>query len=134
MSRVSSRPMAGAVQPRLHPTADTGRSLAQAIGAITTIFTIDLKDVRRRHAVLRRPEDSELAAATRLVIEAGERPSIQVVVIGFDGLHVHVFVPGVSGAIAHARTRRRARAIARSAVASMLRVDAYAFDLEVEGA
>ena len=126
--------MAGAVQPRLHPTADTGRSVAQAIGAITTILTIDLKDVRRRHAVLRRPEDSELAAAARTAIEAGERPSLQVVVIGFDGLHVHVFVPGVNGAIAHARTRRRARAIARSAVASMLRVDPYAFDLEVEGA
>ena len=126
--------MAGAIQPRLHPTADTGRSLAQAIGAITTILTIDLKDIRRRSAVLRRPEDSELAATTRKVIESGERPSIQVVVIGFDGLHVHVFVPGISGAIAHARTRRRARAIARSAVAAMLRVDPYAFDLEVEGA
>ena len=134
MSRVSSRPMAGAIQPRVQPTADTGRTLAQAIGAITTILTIDLKDVRQRHAVLRRPEDSELAALTRQVIEAGERPSIQVVVVGFDGLHVHVFVPGVSGAIAHARTRRRARAIARDAVASMLRVDPYAFDLEVEGA
>ena len=114
--------------------SDTGRTLAQAIGAITTILTIDLKELRQRHAVLRRPEDSEFAAAARQVIEAGERPSIQVVVMGFDGLHVHVFVPGVTGAIAHARTRRRARAIARSAVASMLRVDAYAFDLEVEGA
>ena len=126
--------MAGAIQPRVQPTADTGRTLAQAIGAITTILTIDLKDIRQRHAVLRRPGDSELAAATRQVIDAGERPSIQVVVVGFDGLHVHVFVPGVSGAIAHARTRRRARAIARDAVASMLRVDPYAFDLEVEGA
>jgi hypothetical protein len=134
MSRVSSRPIAGAIQPRLQPTADTGRSLAQAIGAITTMLTIDLKDLRRRHAVLRRPEDSELAEATRQAIETGERPSIQVVVVGFDGLHVHVFVPGVNGAIAHARTRRRARAIARLAVASMLRVDAYAFDLVVEGA
>jgi hypothetical protein len=126
--------MAGAIQPRRLPTADTARSPAQAIRAITTILTIDLKDVRRRHAMLRRPEDSELAAATRHVIDAGQRPSIQVVVVGFDGLHVHVFVPGVSGAIAHARTRRRARAIARDAVASMLRVDPYAFDLEVEGA
>jgi hypothetical protein len=126
--------MAGAIQPRLQPTADTGRTLAQAIRAITTILTIDLKAVRQHHAVLRRPEDSELAATTRQVIAAGARPSIQVVVVGFDGLHVHVFVPGVSGAIAHARTRRRARAIARHAVASMLRVDPYAFDLQVEGA
>ena len=53
---------------------------------------------------------------------------------GDDGLHVHVFCQGVSGAIAHSRTRRRARAIARDAVASMLRVDSYAFDLEVDGA
>jgi hypothetical protein len=134
MSRVTSRPMAGALQPRLQPPADTGRTVAQAIGAITTILTIDLAAARRRHAVLRRPEDSELATLTRDRIEAGERPTIQVAVIGFDGLHVHVFVQGVSGAIAHTRTRRRARALARPAVASMLRVDPYAFDLEVDGA
>jgi hypothetical protein len=126
--------MAGALQPRLQPSADTGRSLGQAIGAITTILTIDLNNVRQRHAVLRRPEDSELATLTRDRIDAGERPTIRVTVVGFDGLHVHVFVPGVNGAIGHARTRRNARALARPAVASTLRVDPYAFDLEVEGA
>ena len=138
MSRASSRPIAGTLQPplqsRLQPTVDTGRTVSQAIAAITTILTIDLNRVRRGSAVLRRPEDSPVAVDLRLRIDAGERPTIRTAVIGFDGLHVHVFVQGVTGAIAHTRTRRRARAIARGAVASMLRVDAYAFDLEVDGA
>ena len=138
MSRASSRPIAGTLQPpmqpRLQPTVETGRSLSQAIAAITTILTIDLDRVRRGSTVLRRPEDSPVADDLRRRIGAGDRPTIRTVVIGFDGLHVHVFCQGVSGAIAHSRTRRRARAIARDAVASMLRVDSYAFDLEVDGA
>ena len=138
MSRATSRPIAGTLQPplqpRLQPTVETGRTLSQAVAAITTILTIDLSRVRRGSAVLRRPEDTPVANDLRLRIGAGERPTIRTVVIGFDGLHVHVFVQGVTGAIAHTRTRRRARAIAREAVATMLRVDAVAFDLEVDGA
>ena len=134
MSRVSTRPIAGA-GPRAYPTtAVTGRTLSQAIGAIATILTIDLNRVRQGSAMLRRPEDDPLAKSTRAEIAAGGRPCVQVTVIGFDGLHVHLFVQGVTGAIAHARTRRRARELARPAVASMLHVDQYAFDLEVEGA
>jgi len=138
MSRASTRPLAGTlqprIQPRVQPTVETARTLSQAIAAITTILTIDLSRVRRDSAVLRRPEDTPAADDLRTRILAGERPTISVAVVGFDGLHVHVFVQGVSGAIAHTRTRRRARAIARDAVASTLAVDAYAFDLEVDGA
>jgi hypothetical protein len=138
MSRAPSRPLAGTLQPpiqaRLQPTVDTGRTLSQAVAAITTMLTIDVSRVPRGSTVLRRPEDSPVADDLRTRIGAGERPVIRTAVIGFDGLHVHVFVHGVTGAIAHARTRRRARAIARGAVASMLRVDPWAFDLEVDGA
>jgi len=115
-------------------TAETGRTFSQAIGAIATILTIDLNRVRQGSAMLRRPEDSALAEQTRAEITAGGRPCLQVNVIGFDGLHVHVFVQGVTGAIAHARTRRHARELARTSVASMLKVDTYAFDLEIYGA
>src|SRR6185295_6170277 len=122
----------GALEPRLQPTVDTARTLSNAIAAITTILTIDLNRVRRGSTVLRRPEDTPLAEDLRARIGSGERPTIRAAVIGFDGLHV--FVQGISGAIAHTRTRRRARAITRAAVASMLRVDPFAFDLEVDGA
>ena len=138
MSRASSRPIAGTLQPplqpRLQPTVDTGRTVSQAVAAITTILTIDLNRVRRGSTVLRRPEDTPEAEDLRERIGAGERPTVRTTVIGFDGLHVHVFVQGVSGAIAHTRTRRRARAITRDAVASMLRVDPYAFHPQVDGA
>jgi hypothetical protein len=134
MSRVSTRPIAGPGHRPFPTTAETGRTLSQAIGAIATILTIDLNRVRQGSAMLRRPEDSPLAEATRAEISAGGRPCLQVNVIGFDGLHVHVFVNGVSGAIAHTRTRQRARELARPAVASMLHVDTYAFDLEIYGA
>ena len=138
MSRASTRPIAGTLQPPLAPrlqlTVETGRTPSQAIAAIATILTIDLNRVRRGPAVLRRPENSPVADDLRVRIGAGERPTVRTVVIGFDGLHVHVFVQGVTGAIAHTRTRRRARAIARDAVASMLHVDPFAFDLEVDGA
>src|SRR4029453_8625915 len=99
--------------------------------AIATILTIDLNRVRRGSAMLRRPEDSPLAQSTRAEISAGGRPCVQVNVIGFDGLHVPVFVAGVTGAVPPARPRRRARELARPAVASMLKVDTYAFDLEI---
>jgi len=142
MARASSRPLARTLQPpiqpaiqrRPQPAVETARTLSQAIAAITTIVTIDLSRVRSGSAVLRRPEDSPIADDLRTRIIAGERPTIRAAVIGFDGLHVHVFVQGVSGAVAHTRTRRRARAITRAAVAAMLRVDAYDFDLEVDGA
>jgi hypothetical protein len=128
----------GVLHRPLHPparsTVEPGRTVSQAIAAITTVLTIDLDRVRRGSAVLRRPEDSRVADDLRIRIRGGERPTVRTVVVGFDGLHVHVFVDGVSGAIAHARTRRRARAISREAVATMLHVDVFSFDLEVEGA
>jgi hypothetical protein len=134
MSRVSTGPIAGTAHRPYPSTRETGRTLTQAIGAIATILTIDLNRVRRGSAMLRRPADEPLAAWTRAEIAAGERPCLRVSVVGFDGLHVHLFVNGATGAIAHARTRRRARELARPAVASMLHVDPYAFDLEVDGA
>jgi hypothetical protein len=67
-------------------------------------------------------------------IATGERPCIRVGVSGLDGLRVRIVVVGLPGAIGHARTRREAREIARSSVASILQSDPYAFDLIVDGA
>lgn len=71
--------------------------------------------------------------ATRKIGE-GQLPLVRVTVLGLDGLSVRLIIDGVPGAIAHARTRRQAREIARASVAATLRLSTYAFDLEVDGA
>jgi hypothetical protein len=76
----------------------------------------------------------EYAFEARTRIAAGERPSVWVVVRGMDGWSVRLEVQGVPGAIAHARTRRRAREIARARVAAALGLDPYVFDLQIDGA
>jgi hypothetical protein len=68
------------------------------------------------------------------MIAAGQRPCVRVVVFGIDGILVQLVIYGMPGAIAYARTRRRAREIARASVASIFDLDPIAFDLEVIGA
>ena len=80
------------------------------------------------------PERLRLANAARGAIAAGHRPAVRVLVMGLNGLSVRLVLDGVPGAIAHARTRRRAREIARAAVAASLRLDMYSFDLQVDDA
>ena len=136
MSRVTTGPIASPGQSRVHlpPQPDTGRTVSAALAAVATVITIDLNRAIRGLSAPRRAERQRLAEALRATIAGGERPMLRVAVIGFDGLHVHVFAGGMSGAIAHTRTRRRAREIARPALASVLDVDPYAFDLEISGA
>jgi hypothetical protein len=76
----------------------------------------------------------QYAHEARCMVAAGGRPSVSVAVRGIDGLCVRLEVHGVPGAIGHARTRHRARDIARSHVAASLGLDRYAFDLQIEGA
>jgi hypothetical protein len=68
------------------------------------------------------------------MIAVGQRPCVRVVVFGIDGILVQLVINGMPGAIAYARTRRRAREIARASVASIFDLDPIAFDLEVIGA
>jgi hypothetical protein len=68
------------------------------------------------------------------MIAAGQRPRVRVVVFGLDGILVQLAIYGMPGAIAHARTHRRAREIARTTVAAIFDLDPTAFDLELIGA
>jgi hypothetical protein len=76
----------------------------------------------------------QYAYEARCRILAGERPSVSAAVRGIDGVSVRLEVRGLPGTIAHARTRRRAREIARVRVAAALGLDPFAFDLQVDGA
>ena len=80
------------------------------------------------------PERLRFTNAAHGEIAAGRRPGVRVLVMGLDGLSVRLVVDGFPGAIAHARTRRHAREIARAAVAASLRLDMYSFDLQVDEA
>ena len=81
-----------------------------------------------------RPEHRPFAIAAQRLVAAGQRPRVQVVVVGVNGVLLRLMVDGLPGTIAHTRTRRRAREVARSCVASILGLDPYDFDLEVRGA
>ena len=84
--------------------------------------------------VPQRPEYRPFAIAAQRLVAAGERPHVRVAVVGVDGILVRLVVDGIPGTIAHARTRRRAREVARAQVASILGLDPFDFDLEVRGA
>src|SRR6476646_8957516 len=77
---------------------------------------------------------SPFAIVAQRLVAAGQRPQVRVEVIGINGVLVTLTVAGMPGPIARARTRRRAREIARATVAAVLGLDPYAFDLEVHGA
>ena len=134
MSPVVPRPLEGVRPVPLRPSVTfTDRLLAQAIAVLASILPID--PYRPPRAVASRAtEHQQLAEATRRLIDAGQRPSVRVVVVGINGLVVQLVIDGIPGAIGHARTRRRARELARPAVASLLGMEQYAFDLEVDGA
>jgi len=83
---------------------------------------------------VQRPEHRPFAIAAQRLVAAGERPQVRVAVVGVNGLLVRLIVDGVPGTIAHARTRRRARQVARGHVAAILGLDPFDFDLEVYGA
>lgn len=87
----------------------------------------------RSRFVHKSPERVAYACAVHSLIATGRRPCASVVVMGIDGLSVRLVVDGL-GTIAHVRTRRRAREIARASVAAVLDLDPYAFDLQVDGA
>lgn len=88
----------------------------------------------RGRITIKNQERLRFARTVQHIIAAGERPLVRVSVLGFDGLSVRLVIDGLPGAIAHARTRRQAREIARATVAARLRLSLYAFDLEVVGA
>ena len=110
MPRASARPIAGTHDPRVYPSQPQQRP------------------------VLRRAAHRQFGLAIQGMIAAGQRPCVRVVVGGFDGILVHLAIDKLPGAIAHARTRRRAREIARASVASIFELDPISFDLEVVGA
>ena len=110
MPRSSTRPIAGPSDTRTIPTKI------------------------RRPSTARHPEHRPYVTAAHAMIARGQRPAVHVVVIGFNGIFVRLIVEGLPGPIAHARTRRRAREMARARVASILQLDPYAFDLQVDGA
>jgi hypothetical protein len=88
----------------------------------------------RSHRARWTPARLQYAYEARCMIAAGGRPSVSVAVRGIDGLSVRLEVHGVPGPIGHARTRHRAREIARASVAASLGLDRYAFDLQIYGA
>ena len=134
MPRHSARPIAGAHPTRLRtPVTTTDRLIAQAIAVLASILPLDPYRPPRASSATG-SQHRLLADATRRLIDAGQRPSVRVVVVGINGLVVQLVIDGMPGAIAHARTRRRARELARPSVASLLGLDPYAFDLEVDGA
>jgi hypothetical protein len=85
-------------------------------------------------STIQRPEHRPIAIVSQRLVAAGQRPQVRVEVIGINGVFVMLTVAGMPGSIARTRTRRRAREIARTTVASILGLDPYAFDLEVDGA
>ena len=136
MPRHSARPIAGAhPTPLCTPVTTTDRLLAQAIAVLASILPVEpYRPPRATSKSSKLGGHQQLADATHRLIKAGQRPSVRVVVVGVNGLVVQLVIDGMPGAIAHARTRRRARELARSSVASLLGLDPYAFDLEVDGA
>ena len=128
------RPAAGARHRRLDPIHSIHLPSGQALAHIIQILGVGLNHTPSTRTIDQRPEHRAFAMRANASIAAGERPCIQVVVVGFNGLRVRLVVTGLPGAIGHARTRRRAREIARTSVASILHLDPYAFDLTVDGA
>jgi hypothetical protein len=134
MSRISPRPIAGARHRRFDPVHFIHRLNIQPFVQARTIFHLGTRHAPPPRPWTPLPEHRLFVMLANKRIAAGERPCIQVVVTGLDGLRVRLVVTGLPGAIGHARTRRRAREIARTSVASILHSDPYAFDLTVDEA
>ena len=128
MPRASARPIAGTRSTRVH-ASDSAATVTAQLFSESPIATLP-----QTHPARRRAEHRQFGLAAQRMINAGQRPCVRVVVFGFDGILVQMVIEGVPGAFAHARTRRRAREIARASVASIFDLDPLDFDLEVVGA
>ena len=95
----------------------------------TPLTRIDPDQAPPVRSVPHHPEHRPFVIAAHRLVAGGQRPFVRVLVVGLDGLLVRLVVVGMPGSIAHARTRRRAREIARASVASILQLDPYSFDL-----
>ena len=134
MARTITRPIAGLGQSTLDPAGPTTPSLPPTINRMTVAATAHADRVLEAPGTVQRPEHRPFAIVAQRLVAAGQRPQVLVEVIGINGVLVSLTVAGMPGPIARARTRRRAREIARTTVATVLGLDPYAFDLEVHGA
>jgi hypothetical protein len=134
MARTISRPIAGLGHSTLDPAGPTTPPLPPTIDQMTVAGPGPADRVLRAPGTVQRPEHRPFAIVAQRLVAAGQRPQVLVEVIGINGVMVTLTVAGMPGPIARARTRRRAREIARTTVAAVLGLDPYAFDLEVHGA
>ena len=134
MARTITRPIAGLGQSTLDPAGPATPSLPPTINRMTVAATAHADRVLEAPGTVQRPEHRPFAIVAQRLVAAGQRPQVLVEVIGINGVLVTLTVAGMPGPIARARTRRRAREIARTTVATVLGLDPYAFDLEVHGA
>lgn len=134
MARTISRPIAGLGHSTLDPAGPMTPPLPPTITRMTVVGAVQADRVLEAPGTVQRPEHRPFAIVAQRLVAAGQRPQVRVEVIGINGVLVTLTVAGMPGPIARARTRRRAREIARTTVAAVLGLDPYAFDLEVDGA
>ena len=142
MARTVTRPIAGLGHSTLDPAGPMTPPLPPTIPRMTVVDAVQPTNVLEAPSAVQRPvqhpaqrpEDRPFAIVAQRLVAAGQRPQVRVEVIGINGVLVTLTVAGMPGPIARARTRRRAREIARTTVAAVLGLDPYAFDLEVHGA
>ncbi len=134
MARTITRPIAGLGHSTLDPAGPMTPPLPPTINRMTVAGAVQADRVPEPASTVQRPEHRPFAIVAQRLVAAGQRPQVRVEVIGINGVLVTLTVAGMPGPIARARTRRRAREIARTTVAAVLGLDPYAFDLEVHGA
>ncbi len=134
MARTITRPIVGLGQSTLDPAGPMTPPLPPTITRMTVVGAVEPDRVLDVPVTTQRPEHRPFAIVAQRLVAAGQRPQVRVEVIGINGVLVTLTVAGMPGPIARARTRRRAREIARTTVAAVLGLDPYAFDLEVDGA
>ena len=134
MARSITRPIAGLGHSTIDPAGPMTPPLPPTIPRMTVAGAARTNRVLVAPSTIQRPEHRPFAIVAQRLVAAGQRPQVRVEVIGINGVLVMLTVAGMPGSIARTRTRRRAREIARTTVASILGLDPYAFDLEVDGA
>ena len=134
MARTITRPIAGLGHSTLDPAGPMTPPLPPTITQMTVVGAVQADRVLETPGTVQRPEHRPFAIVAQRLVAAGQRPQVRVEVIGINGVLVTLTVAGMPGPIARARTRRRAREIARTTVAAVLGLDPSAFDLEVDGA
>jgi hypothetical protein len=134
MARTITRPIAGLGHSTLDPAGPMTPPLPPTIKRMTVADAPQTARTLEAPGTVQRPEHRPFAIVAQRLVAAGQRPQVRVEVIGINGVLVTLTVAGMPGPIARARTRRRAREIARTTVAAVLGLDPYAFDLEVHGA